>query len=219
MEQIRFVAFDLDGTLCNTLGDIAASLNRALDRCGFPTFSNDGVSGIVGKSIVYMCQHAVPKGHEADWTKVRDGFWTDYAEHLCDHTAPYDGMPETLRALKAHGLTLAVVTNKPNPHANKMIRSLFEEGLFARVQGACEQYPTKPDAVMLDVVREDLGFSREESLYVGDMDVDIQFAKNAGLPFVGCGWGFRGEAFLREAGAKIVLKHPSELLKVFHINH
>ncbi len=217
MEQIRFIAFDLDGTLCNTLGDIAASLNRALKRCGFPTFSDDGVSGIVGKSIVYMCQHAVPKGHEADWTKVRDGFWADYAAHLCDHTAPYDGMPETLRVLKEHGCTLAVVTNKPDPHANKMIRLLFPNGLFARVQGQCEQYPTKPDAVMLDVVREDLGFSREESLYVGDMDVDVQFAKNAGLPFVGCGWGFRGEAFLREAGAKTVLSHPSELLKVLHI--
>ena len=217
MKQVRFIAFDLDGTLCNTLGDIAASLNRSLEKCGFPTFSNDGVSGIIGKSIVYMCQHAVPEGHKDDWSKVRDGFWTDYAEHLLDHTVPYSGMPETLHALKEHGLTLAVVTNKPDPHANKMVRTLFGDALFARVLGQTERYPTKPDAVMLDVVREGLGFSREESLYVGDMDVDVQFAKNAGLPFVGCGWGFRGEAFLREAGAGTVLSHPSELLKVLHI--
>ena len=217
MKQVKFIAFDLDGTLCNTLGDIAASLNCALVRCGFPTFSDADVSALVGRSIDYMCRNAVPKVHEDDWTKVREGFWTDYAEHLCDTTRPYDGMPEALRALKNAGFTLAVVTNKPDPHANKMICTLFPEGLFKRVLGQSERYPVKPDAAMLDVVREGLGFSRNESLYVGDMDVDVQFAKNAGLPFIGCGWGFRGEAFLREAGAETVLSHPSELLKVFHI--
>ena len=220
MEQtnrtFKLVAFDLDGTICNTLSDIASSLNRALAAQGFPTFSDDGVSGIIGKSIVYMCKHAVPADRAEAWTDVRDGFLADYAEHLCDTTVPYPEMPEMLRALKARGITLAVVTNKPDPHAKKMIRTLFppEGSLFSRVQGQCADYPVKPDPTMLDVVREDLGFSREETLYLGDMDVDLQFAKNAGLKCVGCGWGYRGEAFLKEAGAEHVISHPLELLEI-----
>lgn len=213
--RFRLVAFDLDGTICNTLSDIASSLNRALKALGFQTYSDKGVSGLIGKSIVWMCQHAVPQDRPEAWTDVRDGFLIDYAEHLCDTTVPYPEMPEMLRALKARGITLAVVTNKPDPHAKKMIRTLFPEGdLFARVQGQCADYPVKPDPTMLDVVREDLGFSREETLYLGDMDVDVQFAKNAGLTCVGCGWGYRGEAFLKEAGAEHVISHPLELLEI-----
>lgn len=222
MEQInavktnfRLVAFDLDGTICNTLKDIASSLNRALDALGFQTYSDEGVSGLIGKSIVWMCKHAVPEDRAEAWTDVRDGFLADYAEHLCDTTVPYPEMPELLHALKERGITLAIVTNKPDPHAKKMIRTLFpEEGLFARVQGQCADYSVKPDPTMLDVVREDLGFSREETLYLGDMDVDIQFSKNAGLKCVGCGWGYRGEAFLKEAGAEHVISHPLELLEI-----
>lgn len=213
--KFKLIAFDLDGTICNTLSDIASSLNRALAAQGFQTYSDDGVSGLIGKSIVYMCQNAVPQDRFEAWTDVRDGFLSDYAEHLCDTTVPYPEMPEMLHALKARGITLAVVTNKPDPHANKMIRTLFpEEGLFARVQGQCVDYPVKPDPTMLNVVREDLGFSREETLYLGDMDVDLQFAKNAGLLCVGCGWGYRGEAFLKEAGADHVISHPLELLEI-----
>lgn len=219
MEQMKckfkLVAFDLDGTICNTLKDIASSLNRALAALGFSTYSDDGVSGLIGKSIVYMCKHAVPEDRAEAWIDVRDGFLSDYAEHLCDTTVPYPEMPELLHALKARGVTLAIVTNKPDPHAKKMIRTLFPEGdLFAYVQGQCEAYPVKPDPAMLDLVRGDLGFTREETLYLGDMDVDLQFAKNAGLACVGCGWGYRGEAFLREAGAEHVISHPLELLEI-----
>jgi phosphoglycolate phosphatase len=210
--RFKLVAFDLDGTICNTLKDIASSLNRALDALGFQTYSDEGVSGLIGKSIVWMCKHAVPEDRPEAWTDVRDGFLVDYADHLCDTTVPYPEMPELLHALKSRGITLAVVTNKPNPHANKMIRTLFPEGLFARVQGQCEQYPVKPDPTMLDLVRNELGFTREETLYLGDMDVDLQFAKNAGLKCVGCGWGYRGEAFLKAAGADHVISHPLELL-------
>ncbi len=216
MEQknrFKLVAFDLDGTICNTLSDIASSLNRALAALGFSTYSDEGVSGLIGKSIVWMCKNAVPQDRFEAGTDVRDGFLSDYAEHLCDTTVPYPEMPEMLHALRRRGVTLAVVTNKPDPHAKKMIRTLFpEDGLFACVQGQCEQYPVKPDPAMLDVVRGSLGFTREETLYLGDMDVDLQFAKNAGLQCVGCGWGYRGEAFLREAGAKVVISHPLELL-------
>lgn len=214
IRPIKLIAFDLDGTICNTLGDIAASLNRALGAMHFPTYSDAGVSALIGKSIVYMCKHAVPAGHENDWEAVRDRFFEDYYEHLCDSTAPYPEMPALLGALKAQGYRLAVVTNKPDPHAKKMLKLLFppDGTLFDCVLGQSSAFPTKPDAAMLDHVRESLGAAREETLYLGDMDVDLQFAKNAGVRCVGCGWGYRGEAFLREAGAAYVLSHPLELL-------
>ena len=219
MKRIKFIAFDLDGTICNTLGDIAASLNRALASFGFPVLSEDGVSALVGKSVTYMCQKAVPKGHENDWPAVREAFFADYYEHLCDHTVPYDGMPELLQALYARGVALAVVTNKPDPHAKKMLRELFppDGRPFAVIQGQDPAFATKPDAEMLDRVRGGLGFTREETLYLGDMDVDVQFAHNAGVPCAGCGWGFRGAAFLKEAGADYVLSHPSDLWNVLKI--
>ena len=213
--RFRFIAFDLDGTICNTIGDIAASLNRALASFGFHTYSDDEVAGMVGKSIVYMCKKAVPEDRFDAWSDVRDAFLIDYADHLCDTTVPYPEMCALLHALKDRGMTLAVVTNKPDPHAKKMIRTLFpSDTLFSYVQGQCEQYPVKPAPAMLDAVRKRLGFSREESLYLGDMDVDVQFAKNAGLTFVGCGWGYRGEAFLKDAGAEHVISRPLALLDV-----
>jgi Predicted phosphatases len=213
--KFKLVAFDLDGTICDTIRDIAASLNRALASFGFQTYSDDEVSGMVGKSITYMCKKAVPEDRYDAWTDVRDAFLVDYTDRLADTTVPYPEMPALLHALKARSITLAVVTNKPDPHAKKMIRTLFpEEGLFACVQGQCEQYPVKPDPTMLDVVREGLGFTREQTLYLGDMDVDVQFAKNAGVSCVGCGWGYRGETFLREAGAETVISHPLALLKI-----
>ena len=218
MNRIKLIAFDLDGTLCNTLKDIASSLNLALRYFGFPTYSDDEVSGLVGKSVIYMCKHAVPEGHEDEWQKLVDRWHIEYAAHLCDTTVPYDGMPETLSALRRQGIALACVTNKPHRHAVPMLQRLFppDGSLFARIQGQSPEYPTKPDPFMMDMVREELGFTREETLYVGDMDVDVQFAKNSGLRFAGCGWGFRGEAFLREAGAEIVMKEPKDLLDLLH---
>lgn len=214
MNRIRLIAFDLDGTICDTLHDIAASLNRALASLGFPTYSDDGVSALIGKSVVYMCQNAVPKGHENDWEAVRDAFYADYYEHLCDNTVPYPEMPALLDALKARGYLLAVVTNKPDPHAKKLLKALFppDGAVFCIIQGQDPKYPTKPNPTMLDNVREALGCTREETLYCGDMDVDVQFAKNAGVPCAGCGWGYRGAACLKEAGAAYVLSHPSELI-------
>ena len=110
MNRIKLIAFDLDGTLCNTLKDIASSLNLALRYFGFPTYSDDEVSGLVGKSVIYMCKHAVPEGHEDEWQKLVDRWHIEYAAHLCDTTVPYDGMPETLSALRRQGIARRMVS-------------------------------------------------------------------------------------------------------------
>ena len=160
MNRIKLIAFDLDGTICNTLHDIAASLNRALLSLGFPTFSDDAVSAIIGKSVVFMCQHAVPAGHEEEWPAVRDAFYADYLVHLCDNTVPYPEMAELLLTLKQQGYRLAVVTNKPDPHAKKMLRILFPADRFDAVLGQDPAIPNKPNSAMLDRVRK----SRSEQI-------------------------------------------------------
>lgn len=214
--EMKLIAFDLDGTLCNTLQDITDSLNRALAVGSFPTFTLEEVSGMVGRSITYMCQRAMPKGHENDWENVQTRYFDDYARHLCDATRPYDGILPLLSALKARGYLLACVTNKPHAHAVSIIQTLFPDHgkVFSQVQGQAKKFTLKPDPATLDFVMQHLGVSKEDAIYVGDSEVDVLFAENTGLRFVGCGWGFRGEAFLKECGATTVIDTPMALLNV-----
>ncbi len=210
---MKLVLFDLDGTLCDTLADITDSLNRALTLCGFPAFTPEETSAMVGKSVTYLCQRAMPRGHENDWETVRDHFLTDYRKHLCDKTQPYDGISAALAALREAGYTLAVVTNKPHPHAAALISQLFPNNgaCFAQVQGQSPKFLLKPDPESLAFVISNLGFTPADAVYVGDSDVDVRFAANMGVPFIGCAWGFRGRESLLRAGAETVVDHPSEL--------
>lgn len=210
---MKLVLFDLDGTLCNTLADITDSLNRALTMCGFPVFSAEETSAMIGRSTTYLCQRAMPHGHENDWETVRDHYLADYQRHLCDKTVPYAGIPEALSALKAAGHTLAVVTNKPHAHAVSLIRQLFANNgaCFSQVQGQSPKFLLKPDPESLAFVIANLGFTPTDAVYVGDSDVDVRFAQNIGVPFIGCAWGFRGREALQNAGALTVVDHPSEL--------
>ena len=211
---MKLVLFDLDGTLCNSLQGITDSLNRSLEQCSFPTFTADQVSGMVGKSVIYLCQRAMPRGHENDWEKVRDLFLVDYAKHLTDTTRPYPGIVEAVTALKERGYLLAVVTNKPHRHATEMISVLFPHHgeAFAQVQGQSSKFLLKPDPESLFFVMNTLGVKPEDAVYVGDSDVDLRFAENASLPFIGCAWGFRGRDALLRAGATLVADQPSELV-------
>lgn len=211
---MKLVLFDLDGTLCDTLADISASLNRALTLCGFPVFTEAETSAMIGRSVTYLCQRAMPRGHENDWETVRDHFLTDYAKHLCDTTVPYPGMPEALDALTDAGYTLAVVTNKPHAHAVALVAHAFRHNgaCFAQVQGQSPKFLLKPDPESLAFVIQNLGFTPGDAVYVGDSDVDVRFAENMGIPFIGCAWGFRGRDALLHAGAKTVIDRPDELL-------
>ena len=211
---MKLVLFDLDGTLCNSLQGITDSLNRSLEQCNFPTFTADQVSGMVGKSVIYLCQRAMPHGHENDWEKVRDLFLADYAKHLTDTTKPYPGIVDAVIALHDRGYLLAVVTNKPHRHATEMISVLFPNRgeAFAQVQGQSSKFLLKPDPESLFFVMDTLGVKPEDAVYVGDSDVDLRFAENANLPFIGCAWGFRGRDALLRAGAKLVADEPSELV-------
>lgn len=213
---MKFIAFDLDGTLCDTIADIADSLNRALAARRYPTFTTEQVKGMVGKSIAYMCQRAMPKGHENDWEQVKKDYFEDYARHLTDRTKPYEGIEEVLDELLRRGYKLAVVTNKPHAHAVAIVERLFKHhgDAFSAVQGQASKFLTKPDPETLNFVMNNLNVDPKDAIYIGDSDTDIIFARNAGMPSIGVAWGYRGEELLRQTGATYIAHTPKDILDI-----
>lgn len=204
--------FDLDGTLVDTLPDLTASLNVALNENGFPMLTPAQTAALVGHSVVYMCQNAVPPDRFDAWERVYARFMAHYSEHLTDSSRPYAQIPPLLSALRQAGATLAVVTNKPHPHAVRMIRRLFPDAPFSLVLGRMDRFAIKPapDALRFAI---DLFCAPDGAVaYIGDSEVDVAFAKNAGVPCFSVDWGLRTAEQLRAAGASVIVSRPDALL-------
>ena len=193
--MIRGVFFDLDGTLVNSLADIAAAVNGALEELGLPVFPEEDYRHKAGNGIRKLCQRALPAGRE---------------ELLEDLIAGYRRRYELLEALREAGLKTAVITNKPADQTARVM-TLFRENAVDLVFGQHEPFPVKPDPRSFFHVAETLGLRPEEVVYCGDSDVDIFFAHNAGALGAGCLWGFRGRAELEAAGADLLAADPDEL--------
>ena len=200
------IIFDLDGTLLDTLGDLHAATNHVLAQFGYPQRTIQEVCRFVGNGAERLIRLAVPEGE--DWEPVLAAFQTYYAAHCDILTGPYDGIPEALAVL-GEKYPLAVVSNKPD-RAVKELAKIYFPTLFAR--GESTDCPRKPAPDMVFKAMEALGVDR--CVYVGDSDVDIMTAKNAGMPCVSVTWGFRGEEELRIAGAEHFCHHPSHLHQI-----
>ncbi len=210
---MKAVFFDLDGTLCHTLPDLAASINYALRTLDFPAHSEAAVCDMVGNGIQKLCERATPADRSDAVPMVKALFLAHYQKHCTDRTVVYDGMIEAIKTLRRRGLQLAVITNKYHPSAERIIRTLFpDDGAdFAVVLGQTDRYPLKPDPTALLAVAGQLCLAPAEIVYVGDTNVDIAFARNAKTAFVGAAWGFRGETHLRENGAATIIDSPARL--------
>ncbi len=206
-----FVIFDLDGTLVNTLADLSGALNHALTENGFDALSEQEVSAIVGHSVRYMCQNAVPKEHADEWEKVLRSYSAYYRKHCCDRSRPYEGMPRTIKRLKDAGKRLAVVSNKPHADAVSVINALYPRDTFSMILGRMDRFAIKPAPDALRFAMEYFGAEPEDTVYVGDSEVDVEFARNAGIPCVSVSWGFRTREELLGAGASCILDDPGEL--------
>ena len=212
--------FDLDGTLLDTLADLAASTNYALRKHGMPEHSIDDVRRFVGNGVRKLMERAVPDG--ADNPLFDEAFATfrqHYMEHSLDTTRPYDGIPETLAALKARGCRLAVVSNKMMAATQELCRHFFPDTIEVAIgEDEAHGIRKKPAPDTVFEALKTLGVSRVEepdglsAVYVGDSDVDIQTAANAGLPCISVLWGFRDRDFLIQHGAETFISAPSELL-------
>ena len=206
--------FDFDGTLLDTLGDLAAATNYALRQHGMPEHSIDDVRRFVGNGVRKLMERAIPDGaHNPDFEATFATFRQYYMQHSLDTTQPYEGISETLAALKAKGCRLAVVSNKMMAATQELCQHFFPDTIEVAIgenEAAGIRKKPAPDTVFAAL--DALGVGKGNAVYVGDSDVDIQTAANAGLPCISVLWGFRDKAFLTENGAKTFISTPSELL-------
>lgn len=211
--KIKLVIFDLDGTLLNTVEDLANSVNYLLQKYGYPTHTIDQYKYFVGNGITKLIERALPIEAKTDEivAKFQAEFVIYYSQHSKDNTAPYDGVIELLKELKNKGLILAVASNKHHPATVELIEYYFKD-TFAIVYGKREGVQPKPDpTIVFDIVKQ-CGFSTDEILYVGDTSTDMLTAKNASVRSVGVTWGFRPQQELEENGATYIINAPSQLL-------
>ena len=206
--------FDLDGTILNTLEDLADSTNYALKTCGYPERTMDEVRQFVGNGIRKLMERAVPEEtpvEEID--RVHETFTAHYKVHCADKTRPYDGIMELLQNLKKDGCKLAVVSNKADYGVQELCKQYFD-GVFDFAVGEREGIRKKPAPDSVNEVLKTLGCSRDRAVYIGDSDVDIQTAANAQMDHIIVEWGFRDVPFLIAKGAKVLVEKPEEILEI-----
>ena len=206
--------FDLDGTLLDTLQDLAASCNYALRQHGMPEHSIDDVRRFVGNGVRLLMERAIPDGAQnPDFEATFATFREHYMHHSLDTTHPYPGIPEVLAELKARGCRLAVVSNKMMAATQELIRHFFPDTIEVAIgEHEAEGIRKKPAPDTVFAALKELGVGKEDAVYVGDSDVDIQTARNSGLPCISVLWGFRDKDFLTKHGAETFVSAPSELL-------
>ena len=212
--NIKAVIWDLDGTLLNTLDDLAASVNAALAMNGMPLRSTEEVRAFVGNGIRNLMIRAVPGG-EANpaFDKALEDFIRHYGAHSRDRTRPYDGILEMLDKLSAEGVKHAIVSNKIDFAVKALSRAYFGERMCAAI-GDDPSRARKPAPDSVFAAMREMGVTAQETVYVGDSDVDVLTARNAGVPCVAVLWGFRDEACLRAAGAERLARTPDELREI-----
>lgn len=207
--------FDLDGTLMDSLQDLWLSVNHALSQMGFPKRSIDEVRQFVGNGVGKLVQRAVPEGTEEALTEqCLQLFKQHYVEHCREHTAPYDGIIPLLQTLQQQGIRTAIVSNKLQSGVDELAHEHFK-GIIDVAIGEREGIRRKPAPDMVDLAVRLLDMEKTDCLYMGDSDVDVQTAMNAGMDCVAVLWGFRSRDVLLQAGATRFVQHPAELLEFF----
>ena len=207
--------FDLDGTLLDTLHDLASSVNYALQTHDMPTHSVDAIRGFVGNGVRLLMERAVPDGAQnPQFEAAFATFRQHYMQHSLDTTCPYPGIAEMLHQLKQRGCRLAVVSNKMMAATQDLVRHFFPEIEVAIGEHEAEGIRKKPAPDTVFQALRQLGVGKEQAVYVGDSDVDLQTARNSGLPCISVLWGFRSRDFLLHHGATTFITHPSELLSL-----
>ena len=209
------VIFDLDGTLLDTLADLADSCNHICANHGWPTHDYSAYCYFIGNGAAKLVERAIPesvRGTQLGQEALNE-FLVYYEQHKADKTGPYAGMPEVVDALKRAGIKIAVLTNKPDAAAGPVMEQYYP-GVFELVQGGLPGVPLKPDPTPVHKLLERMGAGREGTLFVGDSNVDIQTARNSGLSGCGVLWGFRSRQELEGEGADYIAAKPEDLLNI-----
>ena len=213
MKRYKAIIFDLDGTLLDTLADLAEGTNYALRVNGFPERTLDEIRRFVGNGARRLIERAVPDGQmEAALEKVRQDFNVYYKIHCKDHTGPYPGIMEMLQELVQQGYSLGVVSNKPDFAVQELIPEYFPD-IFASISGERQGVAKKPAPDLIREAMKTLHADSSNAVYVGDSEVDLEAAANAGIPCISVAWGFKGRRFLEEQHAEMIIETPSEIQK------
>ena len=202
--------FDMDGTLLNTLADLTAAVNHTLARYGYPRRTIEQVRKGLGNGAVKLMAAMLPQGEETPgFADIMRDYRAWYQAHACVETCPYPGVPEMLKRLRQRGCKVAIVSNKPHGAACELAERFFPG---VPTFGERPETPRKPAPDMVFHALAALGAGKENAVYVGDSEVDVQTARNAGLPVIGVAWGFRGRGALAAAGAETIVDTAAELL-------
>ncbi len=216
MPAPKAFVFDLDGTLIDSLADLAGAINQMLVARGFPIRELSVFPEFIGDGVRALVERALPEGFHEETFILQ--CVTEYQQHYEKgwrmQTQVYAGMLNTLTQLKASGIRLACISNKPHYFTELCCAHFFPEGTFERVLGHRAEVPKKPDPAGAFELAEAMGLKTEEMAYIGDSGIDMQFATNSGMRAVGVTWGFRSEKELRETGAEVLVHRPEELLTI-----
>lgn len=212
----KLIIFDLDGTLLNTINDLAVSANHALHQNSYPEHELHEYQFFVGNGITKLIERALPQEvrQESIILKLREEFVQYYQQHKTDLTCPYPGIPELLHELHSSNISLAVASNKYHQGTVELIHHYFGNSLFKIIAGQKENIPAKPHPAIVNNILEQIGISPCQTLYVGDSGVDMQTAKNSGITSIGVTYGFRPRQELKENGACYIVDKPEEIMEI-----
>lgn len=213
----KLAIFDLDGTLLNTVEDLGNATNYALEQCGFPIHPKDEYYQMVGRGIYNLFRAAIPSEYatEDNVQRMASYFIPYYDAHKCDCTRPYDGIPEMLKTITDRGVRLAVASNKYQDGAEKLVSHFFGEYDFVKILGQRDGQPIKPNPAIVDQILADVPkVAKEQVVYVGDSNVDMQTGANAQVRTIGVTWGFRSKEELAAYTPSAIVDTPEILSKV-----
>ena len=209
----KAVLFDLDGTLLDSVRDLADSMNSALEKYGCPVHGVEAYKYFVGNGMRKLVKRAIPEKLRDDENieKFLNCMREEYKKRCFDHTVPYDGIPEMLDEFDKRGFIKTILSNKPDEYTKLIVKKLLPDWEFAIVNGAKPDIPIKPDPEGAKRIAEEISVSPEEFVYLGDTSIDMKTAVASGMFPVGVLWGFRGADELKSSGAKILIQKPMEL--------
>lgn len=212
----KLVIFDLDGTLLNTIADLAQSTNHALQTLGYPTHEESAYNLMVGNGINKLFERALPEGErtEENVLRIRREFIPYYDAHNADKSRPYPGIPELLSQMQEQGIQLAVASNKYQSATQKLITHYFPHIRFIAIFGQRESISVKPDPTIVTDILDIAKVAKEDVLYVGDSGVDMQTAANAGVTACGVAWGFRPRTELETFNPEYIVDEASAIAAI-----
>lgn len=210
----KAIIFDLDGTLLNTLGDLAASVNYALKSCGYPERTVNEVRAFIGNGVIRLMQRATPDGiSQQDFDRCFEAFRSHYLLHMFDTTKPYDGILPLLDALKTDGIKTSVVSNKLHSGVVGLCKDFFGDRLTCAF-GVLDESERKPSPENVFKALKQMNVEAGDCVYVGDSEVDVQTANNAGLDCIAVTWGYRDLDVLKMNSPKFIIDTPEEILPI-----